>query len=82
MHSYVCKELGKNIIYLSPMHITQRVVVGYDVPDTHEKLVNLNPQERVQAWKELCNELMYNAGMYMYKAMKKTGECGCILAAH
>jgi hypothetical protein len=46
MQSYVSKELGKNIVYLSPMHITERTIVGCDIPDTHEDLVNLNPQER------------------------------------
>ena len=82
MQSYVCKKLGKNIIYLCPIHITQRVIAGYDVPDTHEKLVNLNPKERVQGQKELRNELKYNAGMYVYRAMKKVGETGCIFVAH
>jgi hypothetical protein len=42
MQSYVCKELGKDIIYLSPMHITQRAIIGHDVPDTHPRLVNLD----------------------------------------
>jgi hypothetical protein len=43
----------------------------------------LNLQEREEAHKELHNELKYNAGMYMYRAMKKLGGGdGCILAAH
>ena len=64
------------------MDITHRDIAGHDIPDTHEKLVKLNPQERVQAQKELCNELKYNAGMYVYRAMKKVGETGYIFAAH
>jgi hypothetical protein len=42
MQSYVCKELGQPIIYLSPMHITQRAIIGYDVLDTDLRLVNLD----------------------------------------
>ena len=79
MQSYVCKEMGKNIIYLSPMNITQMVIMGYDVPDDHERRANLNPQEREEAQKELCNELKYNMGMYMYRAMNKVRECGSII---
>jgi len=41
MQSYVCKELDKNIIYLSPMHISQRAIIGFDIPDTDPRLVKL-----------------------------------------
>ena len=41
MQSYASKEIGDDVIYLSPMHITQRAIVGYDVSDTHPDLVNL-----------------------------------------
>ena len=46
MKAYVSKELGKDIIYLSTMLIIERTIAGYDIPDTHEDLVNLNPEER------------------------------------
>ena len=46
MQAYASKELGMGIIYLSLMLITERTIMGYDVPDTHEDLVNLNPEER------------------------------------
>ena len=46
MQSYVYKEMGQYIIYLSPMHLTERVITGYDVPDTHDRLVNLDPKDR------------------------------------
>ena len=46
MQAYVSKELSKGIISLSPMLITERTIMGYNIPDTHEKLVNLNPEER------------------------------------
>ena len=46
MQAYVSKELGNGIIYLSPMLNTKRTIMGYDIPDTHEDLVNLNPEER------------------------------------
>jgi hypothetical protein len=74
--------MGKDIVYLSQMHITQRVITGYNIPDTHEKLLNLNPQEKEQVWKELCNELKYNTGMYMYRAMKKLREHACVLGTY
>ena len=46
MQAYVSKELDKDIIYLSLMLIIERTITGYDIPDTHEDLVNLNPEER------------------------------------
>jgi hypothetical protein len=46
MQAYVSKKLGKDILYLSLMLLTERTITGYDIPDTHEKLVNLNPEER------------------------------------
>ena len=63
------------------MHITHRVITGHDIPDTHEKLVKLNPQERVQAQKDLCNELKWRVGMYVYGAIKKVGKTGCVFVA-
>ena len=48
MQSYVCKELGKNIIYLSPMHITQRANIGYNVPDMHPSLMDLDKLQRIE----------------------------------
>ena len=44
---YVSKELSQDTIYLSPMHITERNITGYNIPDTAEALVNLAPKERV-----------------------------------
>jgi hypothetical protein len=82
MQSYVCKEMGKDIIYLSPMHLTERVIAGYHVLDTHDRLVNLDPKDRPQTQIELHDELKYNAGMYIYRAIKKVKGNGCILAAH
>jgi len=46
LQAYVSKELGKGIISLSSMLITERTIMGYDIPDTHAKLVNLNSEER------------------------------------
>ena len=82
MQSYVCKEMGQYIIYLSLMHLTERVITGYDVLDTHDRLVNLDSKERPQARIELRDELKYNMGMYFYRAMKKVKGNGCILAPH
>ena len=82
MQSYVCKLKGEHDVYLSPMHITQRVIAGYHVPDTHADLKDLAPKEREKVRKNMVNDLLINAGKYMYRAMKKCGERGSVLAAH
>ena len=71
MQAYVSKELGKGIVYLSSMLITERTIVGYDIPDTHEKVVNLNLEERKKYREDLVIEYKYRAVMYIYEAMKK-----------
>ena len=82
MQAYVSKELGKDIIYLSHMLITERTIMGYDIPDTHEKLVNLNPEERKKYREDLVIKYKYRAGMYIYEAMKKVWGNGCVMATH
>ena len=82
MQAYVSKELGKDIIYLSLMLIIERTIAGYDVLDTHEKLVNLNPEERKKYREDLVIEYKYRVGMYIYEAMKKVRGNGCVMAAH
>jgi len=82
MQSYVSKQLGKNIVYLSLMLIIERTIMGYDIPDTHEKLVNLNLEERKKYREDLVIEYKYWAGMYIYEAMKKVRGNGCVMAAH
>ena len=76
------KELGNGIIYLSLMLNTKRTIAGYDIPDTHEDLVNLNPKERKKFWKDLEIEYKYRSGMYIYGAMRKVWGNGCVMAAH
>jgi hypothetical protein len=82
MQSYASNEIGDDVIYLSPMHITQRAIIGYDVPDTHPDLVNLNPTQRQEVQYRMCSEIMYRKGQYILRAMKKIEGNGCILAAH
>ena len=62
MQSYASMEIGDDVIYLSPMHITQRAIIGYDVPDTHPDLVNLNPTQRQEVQYRMCSEIMYRKG--------------------
>jgi hypothetical protein len=81
MQSYVAKELGKDIMYLSPMHITQRAIIGHDVPDTHPRLVNLDRMQRVLTRVKMQGEIKFRKGQYILQAMKKIQENGCILAA-
>jgi hypothetical protein len=81
MLSHIWKELGHKVIYHSPMHISQRCIVGYDVPNTHEKLRNLNLEERVAA-RKLRKEMKFKAETYVYRSIKLVREHGCILASH
>jgi hypothetical protein len=64
------------------MHIIQRAIIGYDVPDTDPRLVNLDRMQQVLVWTEMWGEFTYRKGMYIYKAMKKIQKNGCVLAAH
>ena len=82
MQAYASQQLGEDIIYLSPMHITQRAISGYDVPDTHPKLVNLTGLQRVEVRVKMRDEILYRKGQYILEAMKKVRRNGCILAAH
>jgi hypothetical protein len=81
MQAYVSKEFGKDIIYLNPMFITERPIVGYDIPDHSDNLVKLNEEERKQYQIDAEIEYKYRASMYMLRAMKIKGN-GCIIAAH
>jgi hypothetical protein len=82
MQAYVCKELGNPIVYLSPMHITERAIIGYDIPNTHPRLVNLKGLEQVEAWVLLQGKIKFRKGQYILNAMKQIRGNGCILAAH
>jgi len=64
------------------MHITQRAISGYDIPDTHPKLVNLTGLQRVEVRLKMRGEMMYRKGQYILEAMKKVWGNGCILVAH
>ena len=64
------------------MLITERTIAGYDIPDTHEDLVNLNPEERKKYREDLVIEYKYRSGMYIYEAMKKVWGNECVMAAH
>jgi hypothetical protein len=74
--------MGLDIIYLSPMLITERTIAGYDIPDTHEHLVNLSLEERKKYRKDMVIEYKYQVGMYIYEAMIKIMGNGCLMVAH
>ena len=82
MQAYATQQLGEDIIYLSPMHITQRAISGYDISDTHPKLVNLTGLQRVEVRVKMRGEMLYRKGQYILEAMKKVRGNGCIRAAH
>jgi hypothetical protein len=65
MQVYEAKELGQDIMYLSPMHITQRVIIGHDVPDTHPRPVNLDRLDRVLARVKMQGEIKFIKGQYV-----------------
>ena len=67
----LCKQGIGQEYYLSLSDAYYRVIVGYDIPDTHAKLVNLNLEERKKYREDLLNEYKYRARMYIYEAMKK-----------
>ena len=64
------------------MLIIERTIMGYDMPDTHEDLVNLNLEERKKFREDLEIEYKYRAGLYIYGTMKKVWGNGCVMAAH
>ena len=64
------------------MHITQRAIVGYDVPDTDLRLMNLDRMQQVEVWVRMKGEIKYRKGQYILQAMKKIEGNQCILAAH
>ena len=82
MQAYASQELGEDIIYLSPMRITQRAIIGYDIPDTHPKLVNLTGLQRVEVRLKMRGGIMYRKGQYILKVIKKVQGNGYVLAAH
>ena len=77
MQSYVCKELKEDNIYLSPMHITQRAIIGYDVPDADPRQVNLDMMQRVLVRTKMQGEISTEN---ILQAMKKIQGDECILA--
>jgi hypothetical protein len=64
------------------MHITQRAIIGRDVPDTDPRLVNLDKMQRVLTRVKMQGEIKFRKGQYILQAMKKICGEGCILAAH
>jgi hypothetical protein len=53
------------------MHITQRVIIDHDVPDTHPRLVNLDRMQRVLTRVKMQGEIKFRKGQYVLQAMKK-----------
>jgi hypothetical protein len=44
--AYVSKECNLVIIYLSPIHMSQRLIVGYKLEENHPELVDLTRWQR------------------------------------
>ena len=82
MQSFISKKMGKNVIYLSPMHLSQRAIIGYDIPDSDPKLVGLDKLKQLEVRGHLVGENKFRKGQYILKAMRKLRGNGCILFAH
>jgi hypothetical protein len=54
--AYVIKECNLGIIYLSSMHISQRLIVGYELEDNHPELVDLTRRQREAYRKKKLDE--------------------------
>ena len=67
---------------LMSWHITQRAIIGYDVPDMHPSLVDLDKLQRIKVRARMRSEIKYRKGQYILQAMKKIEGNQCILAAH
>ena len=74
MQAYASQQLGEDIIYLSPMHITQRAISGYDIPDTLPKLVNLTGLQRVEVRVKMRGEIMYRRTIHLKSHEEGTGQ--------
>ena len=79
----ICMQGTKQRYYLlSPIHIIQRAIIGYDVLDTEPRLVNLDRMQRVLVQTKMQGEPKYRKGQYILQFMKKIQGNGCILSAH
>ena len=80
--AYVSDISGGRDIYLSPMHINERCIIGYEIPDTHPELIDLTAQQRDKYQLDKLNKSKLAIGTYIYEVMKKIKGNGCILAAY
>ena len=80
--AYISKELKLDVIYLSPMHIAQRVIVGYELDDKHPSMIDLTKRQREASRKKMVNDEKLKISRYIIGAMKKIKGNGCILAAY
>ena len=79
---YISKELKLDVIYLSPMHIAQRIIIGYHLDDNHPTMKDLTKRQRQAHRKKLMDNEKLNISRYILGAMKKIRGNGCILAAY
>ena len=80
--AYISKELKLDVIYLSPMHIAQRIIIGYHLDDNHPTMKDLTKRQREAHRKKLMDNEKLNISRYILGAMKKIRRNGCIVAAY
>ena len=78
----VSKECNLGIHYLSPMHISDSIIKGYDLPPTHPDMVKLMAQKRDQVNKQRREKYKLAVARYIHGAMRKIKGNGCLVAAH
>jgi hypothetical protein len=82
MMAKVSQKCNLGIHYLSPMHIADGVIGGYDLPDDHPDMIDLMARQRDEVNKKRRNESKLAISKYILRAMKQVKEHGCLLAAH
>jgi hypothetical protein len=75
----VSNKLHHSVLYLSPMHIAQRVILGYEI--TNEKMTE---EERKEKYEENMKAEKKKLSKYICNVMKKLSPDGprCIMGAY
>lgn len=81
MMAHVSKQCDLGILYLSPLHVNEANITGFELLDDHKDLINLTKREREKYCKKALDTEKLKVGKYILGVMKKVRRDGCILAA-
>ena len=76
------KVVGSNNLYLSPMHINERTIVGYEVDDDHPSMRRKSKKQKAEVRKKALKESKGRVAAYILQAMKRIKDNGCIMAPY